>query len=155
MAIILFYIVENKAGDVMEKNEVEKFEDKEYVEWFKELKSKVRNVQTKAAVAVNTEILNFYWELGADMVRKQFAVKWGDGFIPKLSKDLREEFSEIKGFSVSNLKYIKKWFLFYNTIKSQQVVGQLERSIPQQLVAQIPWGQNITIITKCAKIEEI
>ena len=45
----------------------------------------------------------------------------------ELAKDLNSEFQSVKGFSATNLKYIRKWFQFYNTI-SQQLVDQL--SIP-------------------------
>jgi predicted nuclease of restriction endonuclease-like (RecB) superfamily len=88
--------------------------DKDYSVWLKEIKNKVRTVQLKAAVKVNSEMLNFYWELGADIVEKQSAAKWGDGFLKQLSTDLASEFPYMKGFSLSNLKYIKQWYLFYS-----------------------------------------
>lgn len=124
--------------------------DKDYSSWLKELKSKIRSVQIKAAVKVNTEMLNFYWELGADIVEKQTATKWGDGFLGKLSQDLMSEFEDMRGFSLSNLKYIKQWYLFYSGHESigQQLVGQLKKVNVQQLVAQIPWGHNLVIISK-------
>jgi predicted nuclease of restriction endonuclease-like (RecB) superfamily len=105
-------------------------------------------------------MLNFYWELGADIVEKQPTAKWGDGFLKQLSSDLMAEFPDIHGFSISNLKYIKQWYLFYNhrdTI-SQQPVGQIKRQnfaeIMKQLAVQIPWGHNLVIISKCKKREE-
>ena len=73
--------------------------DKEYTTWLKELKNKVRSVQLKTAVKVNTEMLNFYWELGNDIVEKQSTAKWGDSFIHQLSKDLLAAFPDMKGFS--------------------------------------------------------
>lgn len=60
---------------------------KEYKAWLTEIKSKVRNAQLKAAVRVNSEMLSFYWELGASIVAKQALAKWGDGLIGQLSKD--------------------------------------------------------------------
>ena len=42
--------------------------NKDYSAWLKELKNKVRLVQIKAAVKVNSELLQFYWELGRDIV---------------------------------------------------------------------------------------
>ena len=130
--------------------------DKKYSAWLKELKSRIRSVQLKAALKVNTELLNFYWELGADIVAKQAAAKWGDGFIARLSRDLMVEFPEMKGFSLSNLKYIKQWYLFYigHESISQQLVGQLKKVKAQQLVAQIPWGHNLVIISKVNGINE-
>ena len=126
--------------------------DKAYYAWLKELKSKIRNVQIKAAVIVNSEMLNFYWELGADIVEKQTSAKWGDGFLAQLSKDLIEEFPNIMGFSERNLQCIRQWHLFFSSVDAngQQPVGQ----IAQQLVAQIPWGHNLVIISKVKKTAE-
>jgi len=122
-------------------------QDKEYKKWLVALKSKIHKAQLKAAVKVNAELLLLYWDMGRDIVRKQKHAKWGDGLISQLSKDLMEEFTNMKGFSRSNLKYIRQWYLFYNgnNAISQQAVGQ---------ITQIPWGHNIAIIAKCENVEE-
>ena len=101
-----------------------------YRDWLIGLKDKLRRVQIKAAVAINQEILLFYWELGADIVEKQKSASWGDRFLPLLSRDLFEEFPDMKGFSVSNLKYMRQWFFFYSNGSSigQQAVGQIAQS---------------------------
>jgi len=62
-----------------------------------------------AIIAVNSEMLQFYWELGAEIVEKQKSSSWGDRLLPQLSRDLSAEFPEMKGFSVSNLKYMRQW----------------------------------------------
>ena len=49
----------------------------DYREWLGQLKTRFRQVQLKAAVAVNSALLQFYWELGADIVAKQQAFVWG------------------------------------------------------------------------------
>jgi len=112
--------------------------DKEYKEWLSALKLKVRTAQIKAALTVNTELLNLYWEIGADIVAKQTNAKWGSGFLPHLSKDLTAEFPDMKGFSLSNLKYIKQWYLFYSQENSigQQAVAQLAGSDQPDLKSQ-------------------
>ena len=115
----------------------------EYKIWIKELKQKLRRSQIKAAVKVNSVLLEFYWELGADIVEKQKSSSWGSGFLKQLSKDLMDEFPDMKGFSYRNIKYIRQWYLFY--VKRQQLVA---------LLTQIPWGHNIYIVTKCNTIEE-
>jgi len=122
-------------------------QDKTYSKWIKELKNKIRIVQIKAAVKVNSELLTFYWELGADIVHKQKTTNWGDKFINKLSHDLLSEFPHIKGFSTRNLHYIRQWYQFYSTSPAivQQVVAQL---------SQIPWGHNIVIISKVQNRKE-
>ena len=91
--------------------------DEDYSLWLKELKNKVRLVQIKAVVKVNSELLQFYWELGADIVEKQATAKWGDGFLSNLSHDLMVEFPEMKGFSKRNLELIRQWYLFYTKEK--------------------------------------
>ena len=135
--------------------------DKDYKIWLADIKEKVCRAQIKASVKVNTELLTLYWELGSDIIAKQSYVQWGAGFLSQLSKDLMIAFPDIKGFSLSNLKYIRQWYLFYNkdnSLISQQPVGQLAKSKknqqPVDLIKQIPWGHNIAIIAKCKNIQE-
>ena len=116
----------------------------EYKEWFRELKQRIRQSQIRAAVRVNTTLLELYWDLGADIVSKQIESVWGSGIIKQLSDDLRMEFPDMQGFSTTNLWYIKKWYLFYS---------QSSEKLPQ-VVGEIPWGHNREIITKCKSIEE-
>lgn len=117
--------------------------DIQYKKWLADLKNKVRSIQIKVAIAVNKELLTFYWELGADIVQRQSTTNWGDGFLSQLSADLMDEFPDMKGFSLSNLKYMRQWYLYFE--KSQQVVDQL---------MQIPWGHNIVVITKIKNVDE-
>jgi len=101
--------------------------DTAYRTWLEELKKKIRNAQLKASITVNRELLLFYWELGADIVSRQAETKWGEGLFTQLSTDLIAEFPDMKGFSVSNLRYIRQWFLFFSEAASihQQAVGEL------------------------------
>lgn len=118
--------------------------NREYNLWVQGLKQKIRSAQIKAALSVNTEMLNFYWELGADIVEKQKTAKWGDGFLARLSDDLMDEFKDIKGFSKRNLELIRKWHLFWIE----------KESIAKQLATQIPWWHNVVIITKIKNADE-
>lgn len=131
--------------------------DLEYKQWLIDLKFRIRNSQIKAALKVNTELINLYWDLGKEIVAKQEQSQWGDGLIKQLSTDLQQEFPDMKGFSISNIKYTKQWYLFYykHITIGQQVVGQLEIAEDiQELVSQIPWGHNLRIIAQCQSIEE-
>jgi len=121
--------------------------DKDYKTWLSALKLRVRNAQIKASLKVNTELLYLYWTMGKDIVARQRKTKWGDGLLIHLSKDLISEFPAMQGFSLRNLKYIRQWYLFYSKSGpiGQQLVAQL---------TQIPWGQNITIMSKCKNIKE-
>ncbi len=141
--------------------------NKDYKVWLADIKLKVRNAQIKAALKVNTELLTLYWELGADIVAKQAAAKWGDGFLLQLSKDLTAEFPDMKGFSERNLKYIRAWYLFYSqedTIgqqavaqladsnqadsKVQQLVGQIQEAEKNQQITDLITKQTVSQITQ-------
>lgn len=114
----------------------------EYKSWISELKTRYKQAQIKASVAVNGELLKFYFELGKDISEKQFANSYGSAFYKTLSSDLITEFPDAKGFSPTNLKYS---FYFYDLYKAEfqnrpQVVDDLCR---------IPWGHHVQIIGKC------
>ena len=156
--------------------------DKEYAQWINEIKLRFRSAQIKAAVKVNSEQLLFNWQLGRDLVTKRAEEKWGKGVVEQVSLDLQAEFPEVKGFSTSNLWYMKKWYQFYNDLlddkKIQQIVGEkslidasrlrqigmeINKEKVQQVVGEIsfpyafgyvPWGHHILIITKCKTVEE-
>ncbi len=112
--------------------------DNSYKDWFEQLKTKIRSAQLKAAVAVNSQLLQLYWDIGRSIVTKQEQAKWGDAILDQLSLDLKLSFPEISGFSRRNLYAIRQWYLFY----SQQF-----EFVPQP-VAQIPWGHNRLLLSK-------
>jgi predicted nuclease of restriction endonuclease-like (RecB) superfamily len=90
------------------------WKNKDYIKWINNLKKRFREVQLKTAVKINSELLNFYWELGKEITQKQKVTKWGDKFLESLSKDLMAEFPNVKGFSKRNLEQIRRWYLFWN-----------------------------------------
>ncbi len=111
--------------------------DHDYKTWIGELKLKIRSTQIKAAIVVNSALIEFYLELGKMITEKQSQTTWGGKFLEQISKDLKDEFPDMQGFSVRNLKYCR---LFYNFYK--------DFTIGQQPVAQLPWSHNIMIFTK-------
>ncbi|HPT47993.1 MAG TPA: DUF1016 N-terminal domain-containing protein, partial [Candidatus Rifleibacterium sp.] len=103
----------------------------EYKNWLLELKQKFRQAQLKAAVRVNSALLEFYWELGASIVGKQKNVTWGSGFLKQFSIDLMVEFPDVKGFSEANLHYIRRLYLFY--VQGVSNSGTSRATISKQL----------------------
>ncbi len=148
----------------------------QYKNWLYELKQNFRKAQIKAHIKVNSALLEFYWQLGTDIIQKQKEFTWGSGFLQQLSSDLSAEFPDVKGFSYSNLRAVKQWVTFWQQVvaktedgicqqlvvklenkKGQQLVSQLENPKTKQLVSQltqIPWGHNIAIIQKCKNTDE-
>lgn len=88
-------------------------------------------------LAVNAEMLRLYWEIGAAVAQRQVTEGWSAGVIPKLAKDLKREFSEMKGFSERNLGRMLAFYRAYH-----------EHSILPQAVAKLPWGHNILLMEK-------
>ena len=127
--------------------------DNAYQQWFGELKSRLRSHQVKAAMHVNTEMLEFYWSLGRDLVQKKAETQWGAGVVEQLSLDLKDAFPGVKGFSTTNIWYSKKWYLYYNehVIKLHQPGGEIP--MPKEFGA-VPWRHHVEIITKCQSVEE-
>jgi len=136
---------------------------KTYKNWLLQLKDKIRRAQLKAAVAVNSALIEFYWELGKMIAEKENV--WGSKLIENVSKDLKDEFPKVKGLSSRNLKYCLHFYNFYRneydlSSIGQQAVAQLQTldneliEIRQQAVAQIPWGHNILIFTRSENIAE-
>ncbi len=138
--------------------------DRDYFAFLSELENRIKSAQIKSAVSVNRELIELYWELAEKIVEKQKSSQWGDGLLTQMSKDLQEEFPDMKGFSLSNLKYMRQWYLFWTIDDaigqqpvalieiSQQPVGQLEKV--KQLVSQIPWGHNLLIVGKSKSHKE-
>ncbi len=115
--------------------------------------ARYRQSQVKAAVRVNTAMLEFYWGMGRDIVAMQAEVKWGSGFFNQLSLDMKAEFPNETGFSVTNLKYMKRWYNFYyqHVAIRQQTVDELKMPM---YFGRIPWGQHIEIFTRSKSLEE-
>ena len=131
----------------------------EYKSWIIELKQKIRRCQIKAAIKVNTELLKLYWQMGKDINEKSLVAKWGAGFFDKLSRDLKTEFPDMTGFSVTNLKYIKRFYMFYSQsdIIRQQLVDEFRQQLADEIelpIFNIPWSHHIYIISKCKTIKE-
>jgi predicted nuclease of restriction endonuclease-like (RecB) superfamily len=125
--------------------------NQEYREWLKGIKGYIRNQQVKAAVRVNEELLKVYWKLGEDICIHKAEAQWGSGFYESLSKDLKTEFPDMKGFSITNLKYCKRFYELYNqsdTIR-RQIVDEFTSPI-----FTIPWGHHTEIIAKCKSVDD-
>jgi predicted nuclease of restriction endonuclease-like (RecB) superfamily len=116
---------------------------KEYGSFLKEIKDKILSSQVKAALAVNRELITRYWEIGSKIHLKQKSEGWGAKTIENLSKDLKNSFPNMQGFSSRNLKYMVHFAKEYPDF-----------AIGQQAAAQIPWGHNILLLQKLTSLEE-
>ena len=86
--------------------------DKEYVEWLSDVKVRFRQSQIKASVRVNTSLLGLYWSIGRDLIALRAEERWGSGVVRQFALDMRQAFPDEKGFSHTNVKYMKQWYSF-------------------------------------------
>lgn len=114
-----------------------------YPSFIKSLKEEVRASRVKAALAVNSELVQLYWRIGKRILGQQDKQGWGAKVIENISKDLRSEFPEMKGLSSRNLKYMQR---FAREFDDSQIV--------QQAAAQIPWFHVCSLMDKIADHEE-
>lgn len=126
---------------------------KEYAQLLTTLKERFRRSQIKAAVRVNTTMLEYYWSMGRDISRLHETAKWGTAFFDCLSLDLKIAFPGQTGFSVTNIKYAKRWYEFYNQCDAirQRVVDEFD--MPADF-GMVPWGHHIDIFTRSKSVEE-
>ncbi len=116
---------------------------KGYEDWLVELKRRIYSAQQCATMAVNRELILLYWQIGNDILARQATQGWGAKVIERLAHDLRNAFPDMKGFSRTNLLYMRS---FADAWTDEQIV--------QQAVGQLPWGHNLVLISKLKTPEE-
>jgi len=126
----------------------------EYKQFMVDVKSKMSNSQLQIAVSVNSALIMFYWELGEMIYLKQKESKWGGKFIEQLAIDLKKEFPSLKGFSRTNLFYIKKFYEFYVEYFNQNKIVHHDGGLFENDIFKIPWRHNVEILNRCKEIDE-
>lgn len=110
-----------------------------YKKIFENIKDEILKSQYKAMQVVNKELIYMYWHIGKIILENS---EWGNKFIDNLSIDLKLEFPNITGFSVRNLKYMRKLAEDYPNFE-----------FVQEVLAQITWYHNIILMDKIKDIE--
>ena len=90
------------------------------------LKTRINLARYKSLRAINTELINLYWDIGK-LVSEKSANGWGTKVVDKLSLDLQLEFHGVNGFSRSNLFRMKQ---FYETYMDDLIVARIVRQLP-------------------------
>lgn len=114
-----------------------------YDDFLRELKERIRHAQLHATLAVSRELVLLYWRMGRDILKRQREQGWGAKVIDLLSRDLRAAFPDTKGFSPRNLKYMRAF-----------AEANPSESIVQEVLAQITWYHNTTLLDKLDDADE-
>lgn len=78
----------------------------QYLQAVEEINDYVNQAKCRASVSVNSEIMKTNIFIGNVIIRNS---EWGNKFVENLSKDMKMRFPSAKGYSVRNLKYMKKF----------------------------------------------
>ncbi len=85
-----------------------------YAALLRKIKQRVLLTQQRVIYAANEEMLRMYWDVGEMLQQSQDADGWGKKTLQRLAVDLKNDYSEIKGFSVRNMQCMIQFFNEYN-----------------------------------------
>ena len=146
----------------------------DYLRLLARVKKRVQLAQQRAIYSANDEMLRMYWDVGHILSDAQKQIGWGNGALKRLSVDMRNDYPEIKGFSVRNCQCMIQFYEEYNQeltlpkdtdIIAQLPIAQLEKVNTQPAVAQLPkynfslpiihlpWTHNIILIQRVKDIQ--
>ena len=136
--------------------------DENYRKWIVDLRSRYQLSQIKAATAVNSEMLKFYWSLGRDIVAMGAENMYGSNFYGTLSRDMQSVLPDAKGFSTTNLKYMRRFYELYpnrpqladdldmaDAIENHPQLVDDSSTSPNADIFMIPWGHHRVILDRC------
>jgi predicted nuclease of restriction endonuclease-like (RecB) superfamily len=115
----------------------------DYAAFLEDIKNRVANAQIKAALSVNRELVLLYWQIGREILNRQKMQGWGAKVIERLAKDLKEAFPAMKGFSRTNLLYMRSFAENYS-----------DEAFVQAVLGQITWYHNIALLDKLKNRQE-
>jgi predicted nuclease of restriction endonuclease-like (RecB) superfamily len=116
----------------------------DYAAWLDELKTHVRATQFRAARAANAEVVHLYWSIGRDILERQKQQAWGAKVIERLAQDLRAAFPGQRGWSPTNIKYMRMFAAAW---------PKLPEICPQP-VDKLPWSHIRLLIDKLPAPED-
>lgn len=113
-----------------------------YSDFLNEIKRRIQEAQLRASLFVNAELVKLYWSIGKLILEKQSKEGWGTKIIDRMAKDLAADFPGVSGFSIRNLKYMRKFAEEYTDFAFVQAV-----------LAQIPWWHNLLLLERVKEVE--
>lgn len=136
-----------------------------YNQWRKGIENLIDTAKLKTAISVNMGTLSLYWNIGKSILQKQEQEGWGKQVIEQLSKDLISRYPDDHGYSIRNLRYMKRFASEYPDFPILQVslaelkklpilqatLAELEnegKEYVQIPLAQISWYHHISLLSK-------
>jgi predicted nuclease of restriction endonuclease-like (RecB) superfamily len=110
---------------------------------FTEIVQLIATAKQRAIQAVNTSLIDLYWQVGEIISRKIASAEWGDGVVNQLADHIAQTQPGLRGFTRRNLFRMRQ---FYETYKDDAIVSAL--------LTQLPWTHNLTILSQSKRPEE-
>lgn len=110
---------------------------------FAEITRLIEAARQKAFQAVNTALIELYWQIGETISRKIEPAEWGDGVVAQLADHLAQTQPGLRGFTRRNLFRMRQ---FYEAYRGAEKVSPL--------VTQLPWTQHLIILSQSKRAEE-
>jgi predicted nuclease of restriction endonuclease-like (RecB) superfamily len=110
---------------------------------FAEVVALIQSAKQRAMQAVNTQLVELHWQVGAYISHKLEQAEWGDGVVQQLADYLARTQPGLRGFTRANLFRMRK---FYETYGNDEKVAPLVR--------QLPWTHNLIILNQSKRPEE-
>ena len=117
--------------------------EKRYSTFVDAVKARIVSARISAARAISRELIGLYWDIGKMIVEKQEELGWGKAVVETLAQDLQKEFPSVSGFSPQNLWFMRQLYSEYRCDENLQ-----------QFVREIPWGQNMVIMSRVKSHKE-
>ncbi|GFM53543.1 hypothetical protein PSCICE_48100 [Pseudomonas cichorii] len=112
-------------------------------ERFDEVLALIYNARQQVMQAVNSRLIELYWQVGAYISRKLEQAEWGDAVVSQLADHLAQTQPGLRGFTRSNLFRMRQ---FYDTYRFEEKVAALPR--------QLSWTHNQIILGQSKSPEE-
>jgi predicted nuclease of restriction endonuclease-like (RecB) superfamily len=97
----------------------------------------IASAKQRAVAAVNTTLIDLYWQVGEIISKKIASAEWGDGVVDELAAYIAQTQPGLRGFTRRNLFRMRQ---FYETYQSDEIVSAL--------LTQLPWTHNLIILTQ-------
>ena len=110
---------------------------------FTEVVQLIAQARQRAVQAVNTTLIELYWQVGAIISRKIAAAEWGEGVVDQLAAHIARTEPGLRGFTRPNLYRMRQFFEAYQ--------GD---AIVSPLVRQLPWTHNLIILSQSKQPQE-
>ena len=110
---------------------------------FSEIAQLIATAKQRAVQAVNTTLIELYWQIGERISRRIAASEWGDGVVEQLARYLAQTQPGLRGFTRANLFRMRQ---FYEAYPDWEFVSPLVR--------QLPWTHHLIILNQSKRPEE-